>query len=395
MAWMRLRPCSDRVLRELSGSCSVPDVRVSGGDRDVRGRDGRAAEDDRFRRQAVADRLGADVDFAAVAGHTRSAPERAHQQVGHAEVRAHPADVALDERLARESPGEDADVRGGTADVDHQRIFETGQEAGAPHAVGGPGGERQHRVAGDERVAHQRAVVLADEEGGVYVERCECGAEGVDHAAREVREARVQDRGVLALEETEAADGGREGQVRVGEFVADDLGGAGFHGVVDWGEEAGEGDGADVGGFHLAEGVDQGLLVQGVREFARVLVTAADEPASAVHQRRQVGGPVGEGWDGGGGGQRETQDTHRQQALPLQHRVGEVRRADHDRLDAADPDAARGEHGAYRIDDALRDVRGGGRLVRGDDAPVHDHHRVRVRAADVHADSRGHVGEIG
>ena len=41
-------------------------------------------------------------------------------------------------------------------------------------------------------------------------------------------EARVQDRGVLAFEQAEASDGGRESQVRVGEFVADDLGGAGF-----------------------------------------------------------------------------------------------------------------------------------------------------------------------
>ena len=284
---------------------------AAGGYRDVSSCDSRATEDERLRRQPVPHRLRADPDLAAVLRHPRSTPEGTDQQIGHAEVRPHPADVALDEGLARESPRQHPDVRGGPADVDHERIVEPREETGAPHAVGGAGGERQHGIAGDERVAHQRAVVLADEERRLDAERRQRGAEGVHHPTRQVDQARVEDGRVLAFEETEAADGGREGDVGVREFVADDLGGAGFHRVVDRGEEAGHCDGADAGGLHVSQCGGQALLVEGVRQGSRVLVAAAHEPASAADEGGQVIGPVGEGWNRRGGRERQAKDADR------------------------------------------------------------------------------------
>ena len=136
------------------------------------------------------------------------------------------------------------------------------------------------------------------------------------------------------------------------------------------------------------------LLVEGVRQGSRVLVAATHEPAPAADEGGQVLGPVGEGGDRSGGRERQAQDAHREQALSFEDGVGEVRRADHDGFDLVCKTAARRQHGPYRIDDALRDVRRGGGLVRGDDAAVHDHHRVRVRAADIHADSGGHGARL-
>ena len=62
--------------------------------------------------------------------HQRAATQSDRERVRHAKVGAYAADFDGDVRLARETLLQHADVRGGTADVDHHRVVQVSQEAG-------------------------------------------------------------------------------------------------------------------------------------------------------------------------------------------------------------------------------------------------------------------------
>ena len=103
------------------------------------------------------------------------------------------------------------------------------RNARAAHAVRRPGREREDRVLLRELGAHQRSVVLADVEVGADAEVVERRAEGRDDRPRELAEARVQDRGVLALEQADAPDVAGERHVEVRDLFQQDLGRALLH----------------------------------------------------------------------------------------------------------------------------------------------------------------------
>ena len=92
-------------------------------------------------------------------------PEGDRDEVGHAEVGAHPADLDGDAADSRGKPADQhAEVGGRAADVDHDGVAQARRAAAAAQAVGRAGADREHRVLGRRPLErHQRAVVLAEE----------------------------------------------------------------------------------------------------------------------------------------------------------------------------------------------------------------------------------------
>jgi hypothetical protein len=108
----------------------------------IRQRGGRATEQQRLLDDAMADRVrqwhaAPDVD-------ERAAAHAQAQDVGHAEVGAHPADLARQRRLAGEPAGQNTEVAGGAADVHDDRGVGAGEPGGAADRVRGPGADGEH-----------------------------------------------------------------------------------------------------------------------------------------------------------------------------------------------------------------------------------------------------------
>ncbi len=112
-----------------------------------------------------------------------------------------------------------ADIGGRAADVDDHRVLETGEEGRAAHRVGRTGGEGQHRVLLGEVGAHQRAVVLGDVERRRDAQVGDRLPESGDRLPRQWPQAGVEDRGILALEQPDAADVAGERDVRAGNLL--------------------------------------------------------------------------------------------------------------------------------------------------------------------------------
>jgi hypothetical protein len=123
------------------------------------------------------------------------------------------------------------------------------------------------------------------------------------------------------------------------------------------------------------------------RDLAAVEVVAPAHEVRVVADRRaQVGRPRDHRRKGPRRRQREPDRGRLEQALPLDHRVREVRRPDHHGADRRPLRTGVGEHVLERREDPAADVRGRRRLVpRDDPRPVHED-RVGVRPADVDAD---------
>ena len=187
----------------------VSEVGAARSDDDVARRQRRTAEDQSRARQLVADAVRADRQLG-IAADDAAAAEPQRQDVRHAEVRTDTADVDCHRCFTRKPVLEDADVRGRATDVDDRAIPLAGKEGGAAHRVRRARGERRHRVALGVVDAHERAVVLGEEDRRLELEFAQRGVEGVDDAQREVAQTRVDDRGVLALEQPRATDLVRE-----------------------------------------------------------------------------------------------------------------------------------------------------------------------------------------
>ena len=87
---------------------------------------------------------------------------------------------------------------------------DAGEERGAADRVGRAAGEGQHREALGVGGVHQRAVVLRQIEARLDAAGVERAAEGVDNELREIAQAGVHDRRVLALQQADAADVARQ-----------------------------------------------------------------------------------------------------------------------------------------------------------------------------------------
>ena len=90
--------------------------------------------------------------------------------VGHSEVGADAGNLHPHGRFPGEPVDQSAAVGGRAAHVHDDAVADAGEEGGAPHAVGGAGGDREHGIAGGKVGVHERAVVLAQVEGNVQAE---------------------------------------------------------------------------------------------------------------------------------------------------------------------------------------------------------------------------------
>ena len=121
-----------------------------------------------------------------------------------------------------------ADIGGRAADINDNRLLEVREERRTAHRIGRTGGDGQHREAFGKLGAHQRAVVLRQVKRGRDASPRERLTEGPHRLVSEVVQTGVEDRGVLALEQSDATDLARDGDLGIGMNFFDDRGGAGF-----------------------------------------------------------------------------------------------------------------------------------------------------------------------
>ncbi len=209
-------------------------------------------------------------------------------------------------------------------------------------------------------------------------------AERGDDLARQRPQAGVHDRRVLALEQPDPPELVREAERRAGHLLREQLGGLALELGVDRREHGRDRDraqllGADVGGDPLQLGPVQR------RDRAPVdLVPAVGDVPVPAERVAQVVGPVDHRRQRGRGRRGQPHARRRDQAPPLDDRVGEVRGADHHRGHARGVQARR--QLAQRRADAAGDVGGCRRLDVGEHAPPVDDDRVGVGPAYVDAD---------
>ena len=279
-----------------------------------------------------------------------------------------------------------ADVRRRPPDVHDERVGALGQERGAAHRVGRPGGEAvDGEGLGDGR-EHDRAVVLGEVERRGDPARPQRVGEGARRPLRQIHERRVEQRRVLALEEAEAAEavGERDGDARA--LLAEDLRRLLLARRVQRGEDRGD---ADRGDPRLADAARRGSHAARIERDegpAVVLVAALQHHDLAADDRREILGPVAEGLEGGARGKPDADRGDARQLAVLDDGVGEVRGAEHHRADRREAPGGPEQLGEG-ISHARGHVRGRRRLDRVEDALVLQQHCVGVRAADVYTDS--------
>ena len=118
------------------------------------------------------------------------------------------------------------------------------------------------------------------------------------------------------------------------------------------------------------------------------LMPAADQVRVRADRRREVDRPVRERRHRRRRGETQSHDRGRREVAPLDERVREVRRADHDGTHLIQLDVRRLDRGARRRDDPFRDLRRRRHFRRAEDLRTGDDDRVRVRPADVDAEPK-------
>ena len=214
---------------------------------------------------------------------------------------------------------------------------------------------------------------------------------------RKAGKAGIDDRGILALEKADAADLVAERDVQVGKLAAQDLGGAELHGRGHRREDRGYRGRPEALGADVCGDAQQLLLVQRGDHLAIEFVAAAQHVGVPAQCRSEIGRPVDERRQALGCRQADADRRDLEQPLPLDHGIGEMRRADRHRFDAARIDVGVGEDLPKDVDDAGAHVRGRRRLA-GAEHPLFVHQDgVGISAADVdshaHADLKYFLGE--
>jgi hypothetical protein len=289
-------------------------------------------------------------------------------------------------RFAREAALDLSDVRGRAADIGDHRVGDARQIGRAPHGIRRAGGEAVDWEPSCHRRLGDGPVVLGDEE------RCSDAAfgdrprEGGDRVACQIGKGRVEQRGVLAFEQADAAKFMRTGDRNVlAEFRGQDLGGTALLAWVDRREDRGDRDRAEPGRLDLPRGGGQRGFVERHDRTSIVVMAAFDLPDAALGERRHVGGPVAEGR------QRRADrpaDAHRGdpgQLTALHHRVDEMGGPDHHSVDVARA-VRMGAQSRERVEDAGSDIFRGRRLDGAAYRPAIDQDGVRVGSPDIDSD---------
>ena len=232
-----------------------------------------------------------------------------------------------------------------------------------------------------------RAVVLGDEQRRIEAGIADRLLEGGDGVARQVGQRGVQQAGILALQQADAAEIGRAGDRGIGNDRGDQLGGAFLVAGVERREDRGDPDRAQPGRLHLLSRLGDGRLVERHEGPAVILVAAFDHPDAAAHQLGQILRPVAERRQRGRGWHAEPQRPHLGEMAALHDRIDEMRRADHHAVDALVLQRTGRTEVPERVQDTRGDVLAGRGLDGPHDLAVLDQNGVRVGAADIDADT--------
>src|SRR4029453_11109732 len=126
--------------------------------------------------------------------------------------------------------------------IDNCTVSFAGEEGCAAHRVRRTGGEGCHWVTLCVVDAHERAVVLGEENRRIQLELGESGVEGLNDPRGKLAQAGVHDRRVLSFQETGAADLVREADLDLGQLPLEDPRRLLLELRVDRREDRGEGD---------------------------------------------------------------------------------------------------------------------------------------------------------
>ena len=306
--------------------------------------------------------------------------------VGHAEVGAHAADGHGNAALAREAGLQNAQVGGGAAHVNDDGVVHAAQVACAANGVRGAACDGENRVTASVIDGHERAVVLGQIHVGLgNATLGQALRKALGEALGNQVERRVQNGGVLALDQTHRADLARDGNAYiVAEHLAGDGGSSELVIVAHASEHAANGDRVDLALHTLEEGAARSLVEVG--QTLAVEFEAAANNGGINGNRRNIVGPVDHGGNAHGSRRANTQNGDGGQALALDDGVGALRGAEHSLLNEFAINVRLGEHGVNRAHDALVDIARGGVLHRGDNLQVLvDQNGVGVGAADINA----------
>ena len=228
---------------------------------------------------------------------------------------------------------QDADVGGRAADIDNCAVSLAGEKGCAAHRVRRTGGKGRHRVALRVVDAHERAVVLGEEDRRIQRKLGESGVECLDDPRGKLAEAGVHDRGVLSFQEAGAADLVREADLDPGQLPLEDRRRLFLELPVDRREDRGDGDRAEPFLTDVRCHRTQLVGVQGRDRTPVELVPAVAQVDVVTEGPLEALRPVDERRKRGRRGQAEADGRRRHQVLGLDHRVREVRGPDHHGLD--------------------------------------------------------------
>lgn len=114
---------------------------------------------------------------------------------------------------------------------------------------------------------------------------------------------------------------------------------------------------------------------------------ALDHEGERVDRLAQIVGPVHHGRQRGAGRHGDADRTDAVQPRTLHDRIGEVGRADHDRIHQHGIRRLAGDEVTDGVDDALHHIGSGRKLDGAEDGLAVDQDGVRIRAADIDANA--------
>jgi hypothetical protein len=174
----------------------------SGCHSDVRQCERVTAKDAGRSREQVADAAWPDRRALAFSPHDAAPTQSEGEDLGHAEVRPHAAECNRHRRRARKPVLQGTDIGGRATHIHDHRIPKPGEFGGSPDTIGRAGGNRENGGAQRLIERHEGAAVLGQEEvGHDSVSRDGC-TKGPHSAGYDPHERRVEDGGILALQQT-------------------------------------------------------------------------------------------------------------------------------------------------------------------------------------------------
>jgi hypothetical protein len=227
------------------------------------------------------------------------------------------------------------DVGRGAAHVHDDGIVTLRQEGGAAHAVGRPRGEAVDGELPRLLGGQHGAVVLRDVERRPDLAPDQGLHEASGRPARQVDQTGVQQRRVLPLEQPDPPEVVRAGDGEPGTFLQQDAGGFFLAGWIEGREHGGDGRRRQASLADAPARLPDGRRVEGHDGASVVLVASLDHEDLAPDEAGQILRPVLEGRQRRAGGEPDADGRDRGQVAPLDYGVGEMRGADHDRVDGA------------------------------------------------------------